>query len=34
MVKVPQQLDHGKLALVLAVNDQQECRWNLDVTQN
>lgn len=34
MVKVPQQLDHGELALVLAVNDQQQCRWNLDVTQN
>jgi len=33
-VKVPQQLDHGELALVLAVNDQQQCRWNLDVTQN
>jgi len=34
MVKVPQQLDHSELALVLAVNDQQQCRWNLDVTQN
>jgi len=34
MVKVPQQLDHGELALVLAVNDQQQCHWNLDVTQN
>ena len=34
MVTVPQQLDHGGLALVLAVNDQQQCRWNLDVTQN
>jgi hypothetical protein len=34
MVKVPQQLDQGGLALVLAVNDQQQCRWNLDVTQN
>jgi hypothetical protein len=34
MLKVPQQLDHGELALVLAVNDQQQCRWNLDVTQN
>jgi hypothetical protein len=34
MVKVPQQLDHGELALVLAVDDQQQCRWNLDVTQN
>ena len=34
MVKVPQQLDHDELALVLEVNDQQQCRWNLDVTQN
>jgi len=34
MVEVPQQLDHGELALVLAVNDQQQCRWNLNVTQN
>jgi hypothetical protein len=34
MVKVPRQLDNGELALVLAVNDQQQCRWNLDVTQN
>ena len=34
MVKVPQQLDHSELALVLVVNDQQQCRWNLDVTQN
>ena len=34
MVKVPQQLDHSEVALVLAVNDQQQCRWNLDVTQN
>ncbi|MHC4537555.1 MAG: hypothetical protein ACYS6K_26780, partial [Planctomycetota bacterium] len=34
MVKVPQQLDHSELALVLAVNDQQQCRWNLNVTQN
>jgi hypothetical protein len=34
MLKVPQQLDHDELALVLAVNDQQQCRWNLDVTQN
>ena len=33
MVKVPQQLDSKELALVLAVNDQQQCRWNLDVTQ-
>ena len=33
MVKVPQQLDNGELALVLAVNDQQQCRWNLNVTQ-
>ncbi|MBN1972286.1 MAG: hypothetical protein JW787_01505 [Sedimentisphaerales bacterium] len=32
-VKVPQQLDQGGLALVLAVNDQQQCRWNLDVMQ-
>lgn len=34
MVKVPQQLDHGELALVLAVNDQQQCRWNLYVKQH
>ena len=32
-VKVPQQLDHSELALVLAVNDQQQCRWNLDLIQ-
>jgi len=34
MLEVPQQLDNGELALVLAVNDQQQCRWNLDVTHN
>ena len=34
MVKVPQQLDHSELSLVLAVNNQQQCRWNLDVTHN
>ncbi len=34
MVKIPQQLDNSELALVLAVNDQQQCRWNLNVTQN
>lgn len=32
-VKVPQKLEHSELALVLAVNDQQQCRWNLDVMQ-
>jgi hypothetical protein len=33
IVKVPQQLDYSELALVLAVNDQQQCCWNLDVMQ-
>ena len=33
MVKIPLELDHSELALVLALNDQQQCRWNLDVTQ-
>ncbi len=31
-VRVPQQVNHDKLFLVLAVNDQQQCCWNLDVT--
>ena len=34
VVKIPQQLDNSELALVLAVNDQQQCLWNLNVTQN
>ena len=33
-VRVPQQVNHHKLFLVLAVNDQQQCCWNLDVTRN
>ena len=34
VVKVPQQLDNSELDLVLTVNNQQQCRWNLDVTHN
>jgi len=33
-VKVPQEVDHQKLLLMVAVNDQQQCCWNLDVTRN
>ncbi len=34
MVKIPQQLDQSELTLVLAVNNQQQCSWILNVAQN